>query len=148
MNPDEKLRLTEQFLHEQIPLTRALEVGVESYGPEGFVLHAPLAPNHNHLGTAFGGSLAAIALLAGYGLLWLELDDHAAHIVVSESTMKFRRPVRGTIRAICHRPTGAALAQFKADFAAEGKARIRLEAAIEAEEGIAARFEGTYVALR
>ncbi len=148
MNPEETLRATERFFHEQIPLTRALEVRVESWDAHGFVLCAPLAANHNHLGTAFGGSLAAIALLAGYGLLWLELDDRTAHLVVSESTLKFRRPVRGAIRAICRRPAAAVLAQFKADFATKGKARIRLEAVIESEDEIAVRFEGTYVALR
>lgn len=148
MSSDQRLRETEKFLHEQIPLTRAMEIRVESNGPAGFILRAPLPPNHNHLGTAFGGSLAAIVLLSGYGLLWLELDDRAAHLVVSESWMKFRRPVRSDLRAICRRPEAGALARFTTDFATKGKARIQLEARIEEEGGTAVLFEGTYVALR
>ncbi len=148
MSPDDRLRETETFFHEQIPLTRALGVRVESCDADGFVLCAPLAPNQNHLGTAFGGSLAAIALLAGYGLLWLELDDRAAHLVVSESRMKFRRPVRDQIRARCRPPEASALAKFKKDFAADGKARIRLDAVIEEDDEIAVLCEGTYVARR
>src|SRR5450432_2933317 len=139
---------TEEFLREQIPLARAMEVHVESYDSRQLTLTAPLSANHNHLGTAFGGSLAALVMLAGYALLWLELEDRAAHLVIAESTLKFRRPVTGVIRAICRRPEAAALAQFKADFAATGKARLQLEVTIEEDDEPALEFEGTYVARR
>ena len=72
MNSAERLRETEEFLCAKIPLTRAMQVRVEGYDKSGLVLTAPLAANHNHLGTAFGGSLAALVMLAGYALLWLE----------------------------------------------------------------------------
>lgn len=139
---------TEHFLHEKIPLTRAMQVRVESYDAGRLTLSAPLAPNHNHLGTAFGGSLAALVMLAGYALLWLELGDREAHVVISESALKFRRPVRGPLRAICERPDDAAMTAFRTEFAARGKARLRLRVVIEAEREIAVAFEGTYVARR
>ena len=148
MKPDQRLRETEQFLHEQIPLTRAMRVGVESYDAGQLTLTAPLAPNHNHLGTAFGGSLAALAMLAGYALLWLELGDREAHLVVRESTIRFLRPVRATIRATCRSPNEAEMAAFKAEFAANAKARIRLEVVIEEESQTAVEFAGTYVGRR
>jgi thioesterase domain-containing protein len=94
----------EHFLRGKIPLTRAIGVQVESMDPGGLVLTAPLEPNHNHLGTAFGGSLAALATLAGYALLWLELGDQEAHIVIRRSQLDYRHPVTGTLRAFCHRP--------------------------------------------
>lgn len=148
MNADQRLRDTEKFLHEQIPLTRAIDVNVESFDAQGFTLTAPLALNHNHLGTAFGGSLAAIVTLAGYGLLWMELNNRSVHLVISESTIKFRRPVRATIRATCPRPDEATMAAFKAALAANGKARIRLEALIKEDNQTAVEFAGTYVARR
>ncbi len=148
MNADQRLRDIENFLHEQIPLARAMQVRVERFGSEQLTLTAPLAANHNHLGTAFGGSLAALVMLAGYGLLWLELEDREAHIVISESTLKFRRPVRAIIRATCRRPDEATMAAFKADFAAKGKGSIRLEVVIEEAAQIAVEFAGTYVARR
>ena len=120
MNTDERRQATEEFLHNQIPLARAMGVRVESYDSEQLTLSAPLAANHNHLGTAFGGSLAALALLAGYSLLWLELGDRAAHIVISESAFKFRRPVCGRLRATWRRPGAEALQRFKNEFAAKG----------------------------
>jgi len=75
---DSVLQETERFLHEQIPLTRAMGVRVRSWDGEKLWLSAPLEPNHNHLGTAFGGSLSALATLAGYSLLWLLLGDREA----------------------------------------------------------------------
>ena len=94
----------EHYLHSQIPLSLAMGAQVESWDGERFIVTAPLEPNHNHLGTAFGGSLAAIATLSGYGLLWLALGDRSAHIVIRSSTMNYRRPVRRGIRAICCGP--------------------------------------------
>ncbi len=148
MTASDRLRETEKFLHEKIPLTRAMEVRVESDDERQLTLTAPLAANHNHLGTAFGGSLAALAMLTGYALLWLELGDRDAHIVISESTLKFRRPVRGILRARCRPPAGNALAKFQEEFAASGKARLQLEVVIETEGEVAAEFSGTYVARR
>jgi len=137
---------TEQFLHKQIPLSRAMGVRVESNDGKQFVLTAPLSLNHNHLGTAFGGSLSAIVMLAGYGLLWLELGDRECHIVISKSSISFRRPVHGIIRAVCHRPESRILAQFKKKFAQKGKAQIRLVVTIGEEGHTAVDFEGIYVA--
>jgi thioesterase domain-containing protein len=138
----------QELLHSKIPITRALGVRVENYDGERLVLSAPLAANVNHLGTAFGGSLNALAVLSGYGLLWLELQEAECHIVIRESTISYDRPVRGEIRAICVRPEAELLAEFKQTFHEKGKARIALTATI-ADEGITCvRFRGIFVALR
>ncbi|RYD25022.1 MAG: hypothetical protein EOP86_27860, partial [Verrucomicrobiaceae bacterium] len=76
---------TGDYLHRQIPLSRAMGARVETYDGETLVLTAPAELNHNHLGTAFGGSLSALATLAGYGLLWLELGSRDSHIVIRRS---------------------------------------------------------------
>ncbi len=146
MTGSDRLRETEKFLHKRIPLTRAMQVRVASDDERQLTLTAPLAANHNHLGTAFGGSLASLAMLTGYALLWLELGDRDAHIVIGESTLQFRRPVRGELRAICRRPGD--LAGFREAFAAKGKARLKLEVEIKSEGETAVAFTGTYVARR
>jgi thioesterase domain-containing protein len=139
---------TERFLHEKIPITRAMGVRVESFDDGQFVLAAPIGKNHNHLHTAFGGSLSAMATLAGYGFLWLELRDPEAHVVIKESAIRFRRPVLGDIRAICRKPEDSVLSAFKSDFARKGKARIVLNVEIVEDEIAAVEFEGTFVAVR
>ncbi len=141
---------TEEFLHEKIPLSAAMGVRVVEAGHERLVLEAPLEPNQNHLGTAFGGSLNALATLAAYAMLWLELDDTAAHLVIAESSIIFLRPVSRDLRAVCVRPEAPVLAAFKEQFSRTGKARIKVEATLEDAGGseTKVRFRGTFVALR
>ena len=140
------LRQAQAYFHEQIPITRATGVRVVANDENGFAIEAPVALNSNHLRTAFGGSINAVATLAAYGFLWLELNDASAHVVVAESSIRFLRPVRETIRAICVRPPAEELAAFRSQFAAKGKARLGLRVnVIEAGE-TAAEFEGVFVA--
>ena len=146
MSEETALRQAQAFFHEQIPITRAMGLRVVASDENGFVVEAPVALNSNHLRTAFGGSINAVATLAAYGLLWLELNEAAAHVVVAESSIRFLRPVRETIRALCLRPAADELEAFHAQFAAKRKARIALRVnVIEAGE-TAAEFQGLFVA--
>jgi thioesterase domain-containing protein len=147
MDPED-LRQIERFLHAKIPLTAAMGVAVEAWNEDGLILTAPLEPNHNHLGTAFGGSLATLLILSGYALLWLEMGDAESHIVVRKTSLDYLRPVNGTLRAVCARPAPDALAVFKETFARRGKGRLELHATIESEGETAVEFQGTFVALR
>jgi thioesterase domain-containing protein len=141
-------RQVEELFYEKIPITRALGVRVEEYDGRRLVLTAPLSENVNHLGTAFGGSLNALAVLSGYGLLWLELRETESHIVIRDSSIHYDRPVRGDIRAVCVRPVEEVLEAFKLQFRQKGKARIVLDATIEDGGVTAVRFRGTFVAMR
>ncbi|MCB1277740.1 YiiD C-terminal domain-containing protein [Prosthecobacter sp.] len=147
MNSD-ILRDTERFLHEQIPLTKAMGVTLESYDGTQLVVTAPLEPNHNHLGTAFGGSLSALTTLTGYAMLWLQLGDRDAHIVIRESTIRYRRPVCGVLRAVCERPDENTLIEFRSTFATTGKAHITLQVRVEHADQTCVTFQGDFVALR
>lgn len=146
MKEETALREAEEYFHQQIPLTRAMGVRVVSHDENGFVIEAPVALNSNHLRTAFGGSINALATLAAYGLLWLELGDRAAHVVVAESSIRFLQPVRETIRAICRRPEREEWNAFQTRFAGKGKARIALRANVVEADRTAAVFEGIFVA--
>ena len=148
MSDDPILREIENFLHEQIPITRAMGVQVAACDESEFIVTAPLEVNHNHLGTAFGGSLSAIATLAGYGLLWFQLGDRNAHIVIKNSRIHYHRPVRGRIRAICKSPDSATLSAFRKCFHQKGKARVDLKVTIEEDGQVCVEFEGVYVAMR
>lgn len=65
------------------------------------VLHAPLAPNVNHSGTVFGGSAAAVAVLAAWALVEVQLEaaGRTARIVIRRSAMDFERPITGDFTA-------------------------------------------------
>ena len=148
MADERLLRETEEFFYNKIPITRAMGVRVTKYDGGQLRLAAPIALNHNHLGTAFGGSLSALAILAAYGLIWLEIGDKTAHVVIRKSELSFRRPVRREIVAICRRPSEDELWMFKNAFAQHHKARISLDVTIEEEGIVAVEFRGIFVALR
>jgi thioesterase domain-containing protein len=138
----------EAFLHARIPLARAMGARVEACDADAFVLTAPLEPNHNHLGTAFGGSLAALATLAGYACLWHALDDRDAHLVIRRSEIDYRHPVTGPLRAVCRQPQEGELESFRATFAKAGKARIDLDVTIGEKDRVCLEFRARFVAIR
>jgi thioesterase domain-containing protein len=139
------LHQAEEYFHQQIPITRAMGVRVVEHDGNGFVIEAPVALNSNHLRTAFGGSINAVATLAAYGLVWVELRDKRVHVVVAESSIRFLRPVRETIRAICPRPDRDEWSAFQTRFAEKGTARITLRVKVVEGGQEAAAFEGTFV---
>lgn len=141
----------EQYLRDKIPLAGAMQIRVIRSDAAAVVVRAPLEPNHNHLGTAFGGSLGAVATLAAYGLLLLLVQEAevAAQLVVRDSRLRYRAPVRGDFSASCQRPPKPQVDRFLSDLHAFGKGRLQLEATVE-EPGmpVAVSFTGSFVALR
>lgn len=140
----------EDFLHRQIPLTRAMELKVVESSPGRLVLEAPLEPNRNHLGTAFGGSLHAVPTLACYAALWTLLREAGinGHVVIKRSEVHYRAPVSGPIRATCARPGQAQAEEFLSDLRRHGKARMELNATVAGANGKpAVEFEGSFVAV-
>jgi len=137
-----------------IPLAKAMGVGVEVSDDRALVLTAPKEQNKNSLNTAFGGSLVALATLAGYGVVWeLMKDEKKAdkpvwHIVVKESRAAYRKPVIGDLRAICERPAQAAIAEFKEALARYGKAKLKLRASIVENGNVAVDVQAAFVVSR
>lgn len=132
---------------EDIPLARQIGVQVLAYDGRSLVLAAPLGPNSNHKGTAFGGSLYSLAVLAGWGLLSLELEARAiaAEIVIQECAVDYRMPVTGDFTARAIAPEAAQIERCMRMLQRYGKARIDVEVVIEREGLEAVRLRGTYV---
>jgi len=93
----------QKILHSEIPLTNAIGIEVGEYTGLALTLHAPLENNINHKRTAFGGSLYSVAVLSGWGLIYLLLKKHniEGRIVIEESNTKFLKPVVSDITAKC-----------------------------------------------
>jgi thioesterase domain-containing protein len=148
-----KVPALELFLHEMIPLAKAMGVGVEVSDDRALVLTAPKEQNKNSLNTAFGGSLVSLATLAGYGVVWelmreVKTEKPEWHIVVKESRAAYKRPVIGDLRAICERPAQAAIAEFKEALARYGKAKLKLRAAIVEDGNVAVDVQAAFVVSR
>lgn len=134
------------YLNRHVPLFRAMQAQVERCDANELALAAPLAPNVNDKGTAFGGSMAAIAALTGWALTTLILREHGetAEIVIIDSTLKFLRPVRETLIAQCVPPSEAAVERFVHRYRQRGKARWAVEVIIRAGGEPAMTFSGHY----
>ncbi len=138
----------ENFLHDHIPLARAMAVRVASVAEDRLVLEAPLAPNINHHATVFGGSAASVAILAAWSLLHVRL--HAAglpaSLVIQSSTINYLRPMAGDFSAIATLQDEAAWSQFLRVLTRRGRGRIRIGAVLECAGDRAGVFEGEFVA--
>jgi thioesterase domain-containing protein len=151
-----KVPAFELFLHEMIPLAKAMGVGVEVSDDSALTLTAPKEQNKNSLNTAFGGSLVSIATLAGYGVVWELMrtekkspeEKTTWHIVVKESRAAYRRPVLGDLRAICERPAQAAIAEFKEALSRYGKAKLKLRTRVVENGATAVDVHAAYVVSR
>jgi thioesterase domain-containing protein len=139
----------EKVLREEIPLTAAMGLRVIEAGGSRVVLGAPLEPNHNHKSTAFGGSLYSLAVLAGWGLLWIRLREASleGHVVIARSEAEYLRPVVGDLRATAE-ANETVLATALEIYRRKGRAKVLLTARIGEAGEEAVRFVGTYALLR
>jgi thioesterase domain-containing protein len=141
-----------EYLQERIgrefQLARHMGVVVESADDAAVVLRAPLAPNANHQGTAFGGSLYALAVLSGWAWLtrYLAARNVAADAVIQESKTRFLVPVESELRACAAAPSAAQIAKFHKMLQRAGRGRIRLRVDIGCGGSPATLFEGVFVA--
>ncbi len=134
---------------QRIPLAAAMEIRVADSMDSRLVLAAPLAPNLNHAGTAFGGAIECLGTLACWGLLWFALDAPKSTIVIQRGETDFVAPITGELRAEAQTPGDDSWRRFTEQFAKHGRARITLTATIgDATRATAARFRGRFVATR
>ena len=137
------------YIHEHIPLSKAMGVSVVAVEDDAIILQAPLEPNLNHRQTVFGGSASAVAILASWALLHVRLQAAgiADRLVIQHNTMEYQHPILGqfTARSMLERPD--AWRQFTVMLARRGRARITVVAVLEHMGRVAGRFSGQFVAL-
>lgn len=139
----------QHYLTTHIPLTRALALEVLEVSDERVALRAPLAPNLNHRQTAFGGSVAALAVLAGWGWLHGRLAGFApgCRLVIQRQVVDYLLPIDAEFTAECAAPAASDWYRFTRTLGLRGRGRIDLSVSVICREQLAARFQGAYVAL-
>lgn len=132
----------------EFALARHIGIVVESIDDHGVVLSAPLPPNANYKGTAFGGSLFSVAVLTGWAWVtrYLAVADLAADAVIQESTVRYLAPVQGMLRATLVAPSAHKVEKFKKMLQRAGRGRIRLNVHIYYGGRLATEFEGVFAA--
>lgn len=138
----------ERRLHQDIPLTQAMGLGVQSWQGGELHLSLPLATNYNHKSSMFGGSLYCAAVLAGWGWLHLSLREAGVddgHIVIQQGQIDYPEPVLGDAVAQCSAPPAAEFERFLALYRRRGLARLSLHTRVLYDGREAVRFSGQYV---
>lgn len=121
-----------QSLLDAMPPVAALGVRVTRCDAERVVLEAPLALNVNDKACAFGGSLASLLTLAGWGALESALHARGAkaEVYVADSTLKYLAPLYTDLVAVAEVPGGEAIDALLAKLVQRGRGGIVLEAAV------------------
>lgn len=131
-----------------IPLTRAMGVSVGRYTGDELGMSAPLEPNTNDKGCAFGGSIASLLTLSGWGLI--ELGLRAAGLVcdlyVGDSHLRYIAPVWDTLRATARFSEAGARAKLVAAVRSHGKGHAGVVCVLAGTGRPAAILNARYVA--
>jgi thioesterase domain-containing protein len=132
----------------EIMLAKPMGVIVEAADETALVLRAPLAPNSNHKGTAFGGSLYSLSVLTGWAWItrFLATRQVDADAVIQESSMRFLAPVHGEMRACIEIPTEADIDKFQRMLLRADRGRIRLQVNLYHGHKLGTVFEGLFAA--
>ncbi len=136
------------MVHEQIPLARAMQVEINQV--DGWVItRAPLAPNQNHMGTAFAGSLGAICMLTGWAQVLATLGlDFSGDIVLKSADLRYLRPLDTSIEAQVVPIEAKTMDGFLSDFETHTKADLKLRVLVTTDEKKAVMYRGTYTAMK
>jgi thioesterase domain-containing protein len=143
------LNKLEQYLHDHIPLSKAMQVSVVSVSEEAVVLSAPLAPNINHRATVFGGSASAVAILSAWSLLHTRLQSEGinSRLVIQSNTMDYHLPILDEFTARAFLPQPGVWPRFVGMLKRKGKARITVSSVLEQGGKSAGTLTGEFVAL-
>jgi thioesterase domain-containing protein len=140
----------ERELLADIPLARAIQLRVTDWNGDRLLMTAPLPPNINDKGCAFGGSLASVMTLAGWGLIVLKLRSlgRKCDVFVQDSTIRYLAPVWTDFAAEANLADGESWDSFIALLGERGRSRLRVVCRVPlAAGGDAVTFEARFVAL-
>ncbi len=143
----------ERLIVEKMPITEHLEFTLAADEEGRLRASAPLKPNENHMGSAFGGSLSMLATVTGWAMTHQVVQEamedvrKRVEVIIQESDIEYLRPVYENISVICEPPDEEALNRFERMLDRWGKARLDLKCKIDAAGERAVTFIGRYVAL-
>ncbi len=139
----------QQYLHDHIPLSNAMQVTALAVSVESVVLSAPLAPNINHRDTVFGGSASALAILAAWSLLHVRLAKQGvpSRLVIQRNSMEYLAPIFGEFTATSSLQEPQSWEKQLRMLERKGVARFSVTSELLAAGAVAGRFAGEFVAM-
>lgn len=140
------------FIRDTIPLAHSMDLRLHSHDEDHLAIAAPLGPNINDKGCAFGGSLVSLMTLNGWGLVELELRrrGYDCDVFVATSTVKYLAPVWDDLLSEARLAEGVAWDGFIHTLRTRGRARIEVVCRVpgESDDKPAATLSARFVAKR
>lgn len=145
----EPLGALEAYLHKHIPISAAMGVTVESASFDEVCLRAPLDLNINHRSTVFGGSAAAVAILAGWALLHVRVGHggRGDRIVIQRNSIEYTHAIDDDFEAVAIAPDARDWARFQKMLHRRGRGRIDITTRLICRGEFAGECVGAYVIL-
>jgi thioesterase domain-containing protein len=140
----------QQRLLEDIPLARFIQLQISAWDGATLEMRAPLAPNINDKGCAFGGSLASVMTLACWALIKLAADERGVRcdIYVQDSSLRYLAPVWQDFGALAHLVENQPQDLFFDTLAARGRARVTVHCDVRGADGaVACSLDARFVAI-
>lgn len=140
----------EKYLHEHIPVTKAMGFSVEEYSLGRIKIKAPFKENINHRLSVFGGSISSILIMAGWAYVRkiMERIDPDSIIVIHKNTVNYHLPIISGFTAEVKKVNKKHIDTFIEMYEKYGKGRINIESEIDGHQQILADFKGTFVVLK
>ncbi|MFT6017132.1 MAG: thioesterase domain-containing protein [Candidatus Azotimanducaceae bacterium] len=126
-----KSQSLEQFIHESIPLSRALGYHIQELTSNRIEVTAPLEPNINHHNAAFAGSIYSVAALTAWSLVTHLVNEAqlSAAVVMGKAEIMYKRPILEEIYCSGN-VTASTASEFVLALQGKGRAKIELSIAI------------------
>ena len=137
-----------QALYAAMPPVAAMQLHIAGFDGDALQLQAPLAAHVNDKGCAFGGSLASLMTLAGWGLVTLRLQQVglAADVYVADTQLHYRAPLFADLQATARLAQPDAWAGMLERLRERGRASIQVAACVTLPDGgIAAECGARFV---
>ena len=138
----------QEKLHNEIPLTKVMNIKIQTYNEKELITTAPLDININDKGTAFGGSLSTMTIISSWSLCWLiskELGFDSKNIVVIKNENSYRKPVTKDIVCFTQKPSKDEIEILKEKLQTKKSASIKINSTIIENNEICVEFQGYYV---
>lgn len=138
----------QEKLHNEIPLTKMMNIKIQDYTEKELITTAPLDINVNDKGTAFGGSLSTMTIISSWCVCWLiskELGFDSKNIVVIKNENSYRSPVTKDIICYTQKPSKEEIEIFNQKLETKKSASIKINSSIIEDDKVCVEFQGYYV---
>ena len=135
-------------LHTQIPLTKLMQLRVDTMDEKELVTSAPLDININDKGTAFGGSSNAMTIISAWSaclLITQKLGFDDTMIAIIKNQSSFRAGITEDFKCYTYLPTKEEIEKLNIKLKSKGSTSLKIKSQIIENGKVCLDFEGIYI---